>query len=650
MNQGYLLRKLSFLYRFLTFRAEKYTIREDLGLHLFNWLYLKCEVKYMKREHGVVSNSLWVLKSVWKYSHLIIYMMVLEIIVGVVAPLALQVFPATIVRVAQYATSLQDLLKGILVAFLIMSVAQVGSVGLQRRNWLQYIAPRLVAGWPSLMKKTQENDFEYFESEEGQRDLDKAGNAVGGNHFGYEGTLHTLVALGTNVIGLVVYLCILSTINIYILLLLIGLSLISFVLFFIYDAKGKAMKDEISENNLHVMYYSRLAMNVPAGKDIRAYSLENVVNSLFKEKDDEAKRLRNKQHGYYNVYNISIVVINMARDLICYLYLIHKLINEGMNVADFVLYLAIVSGISNWLITIGDSVVTLVRCSTMVDDLRYYLDKDDTYEVGDVLDHVPFDVVFDHVSFNYAGSDKEILSDFCLHIHPKEALAIVGLNGAGKTTLVRLMAGLYHPKSGHIYINGKDIETLARKDYFKHIGAIFQNAYVFEYTFGEIVSGLCEGEYDDDKVIECLKQSGLYTHIETLPQSIHTYYGNSVGLDGVSLSGGQVQKLLLAQMLYKDADLLLLDEPTAALDALSEHEVYENYHEVCHDRTSVFISHRLASTRFCDRIIYLENGKIVEEGTHEELMNKRGAYYDLFELQSKYYREGGEAHEEFAEC
>lgn len=604
----------------------------------------------MKKERGVLNNCLYVLNSVWKVSPLIIFMMLLEIISGVVAPLALQVFPATIVREAQQATSVMELMKGISVAFLIMVIAQVASISLQRRNWLQYIKPRLRAGWPALMKKTQEIDLEFFDSEAGQSALDKAGNAVGGNNWGYEGSLHTMTALGINVIGLIVYLAILSSINIYILLLLVTLSAISFVLFFIFDRKGKNMKDEISTNNLHLIYYSRLAMNVPQGKDIRAYSLEGVVNSLFKRKDEEAKKLRGKQQGYYNVYSMSIVIINMLRDSICYLYLIHKLINEGMNVADFILYLAIVSGISNWLINIGNSVVDIIRCSTMIDDLRNYVEREDMYEVGDVLDKQPFDIVFDHVSFRYEGSEKDILHDFCLHIKPKEALAIVGLNGAGKTTLVRLMAGLYHPKSGHIYINGKDIETLSRKEYFKHIGAIFQNAYVFEYTFGEIISGLCEGNYDEERVISCLKQSGLYEYIETLPNGIHHYYGNSVGLDGVSLSGGQIQKLLLAQMLYKDADFLLLDEPTAALDAISEHEVYENYHEVCHDRTSVFISHRLASTRFCDRIIYLEKGTIVEEGTHEELMRAKGAYYDLFELQSKYYKEEGEVHEELASC
>lgn len=228
-----------------------------------------------------------------------------------------------------------------------------------------------------------------------------------------------------------------------------------------------------------------------------------------------------------------------------------------------------------------------------------------------------------------------------LTIHPGEKLAVVGLNGAGKTTLVKLLCGLLDPTKGQVLLNGQDIRTFNRREYYELFSAVFQNYSLLDVSLGENVSQTPENG-DERKIWKCLEKAGLTQAVEKLPDKLDTHIGREVYLDGILLSGGQTQRLMLARALYKDGSILFLDEPSAALDPLAEHDIYMKYSEMTKGRTSLFISHRLASTRFCDRILYLEHGTILEEGTHEELLNLGGAYAELFEVQSRYYQEGRE--------
>ena len=226
-----------------------------------------------------------------------------------------------------------------------------------------------------------------------------------------------------------------------------------------------------------------------------------------------------------------------------------------------------------------------------------------------------------------------------------EKLAIVGLNGAGKTTLVKLLCGFYDPTEGRVLLNGQDIREFNRRQYYELFSAVFQNFSIMDTTVAEAVSQTAVGT-DMGKVDLCLEKAGLTEAISKFPEGINTHIGRQVYLDGVMLSGGQTQRLMLARALYKDGPILVLDEPTAALDPIAENDIYMKYNEMTAGKTSVFISHRLASTRFCDRILFIADGGIAEEGTHEELIAMNGAYAALFEVQSRYYREGGDSYEE----
>ena len=226
-------------------------------------------------------------------------------------------------------------------------------------------------------------------------------------------------------------------------------------------------------------------------------------------------------------------------------------------------------------------------------------------------------------------------------MRPGEKLAIVGLNGAGKTTLVKLLCGLFDPTEGRVLLNGKDIRDFDRNAYYELFSAVFQEFSLMDVTIAENVAQTTT-DIDYDRVRSCIEKAGLTKAIDELPKGLNTHVGRNVFLDGVLFSGGQTQRLMLARALYKDGPILVLDEPTAALDPLAENDIYQKYNEMTTGKTAIFISHRLASTRFCDRILFLQDGVIAEEGTHEQLLAMNGEYAKLFQVQAQYYQEGGE--------
>ncbi len=226
-----------------------------------------------------------------------------------------------------------------------------------------------------------------------------------------------------------------------------------------------------------------------------------------------------------------------------------------------------------------------------------------------------------------------------LTIRPGERLALVGPNGAGKTTLIKLLCGLYRPTSGTVYLDGRDIQSLDQRAVFREFAVVFQDVFAFSFPLADNVSCVDCGREDSERLRESLEKAGLWERVQALPKGAQTFMNKDLDEAGVALSGGEVQKLMLARALYKDAPMVILDEPTAALDPIAESEMYERYDELVQGRTAVFISHRLSSTRFCDRILFLENGRITEEGTHGELMQRGGAYAELFSIQARYYKE-----------
>ena len=285
----------------------------------------------------------------------------------------------------------------------------------------------------------------------------------------------------------------------------------------------------------------------------------------------------------------------------------------------------------------------LQTASLVLCDFREYLDLPDGGAGGKEradahLTHAP-QIVFDHVSFRYDGAEEDTLRDISLTLHSGERVALVGTNGAGKTTLVKLLCGLYAPTAGEVRVDGVPVGDFAREEYYRLFSPVFQDVQTAFFSLAETVAGEVGSHLDRARAERCMRRAGLGKKLDSLPLGIDTRLDKQVNKDGIELSGGEAQKLMMARALYKDAPVLVLDEPTAALDPIAENEIYLQYRDMTEGKTSLFISHRLASTRFCDRILFLKDGKIAEEGTHSELIALGGEYAKLFEIQSCWYRD-----------
>lgn len=252
-----------------------------------------------------------------------------------------------------------------------------------------------------------------------------------------------------------------------------------------------------------------------------------------------------------------------------------------------------------------------------------------------------------NVRYRYDGAEEDTLKGINLKIKAGEKLALVGVNGAGKTTLVKLLCGMYRPTEGEILVGGRNIQEYNIEEYYSLISAVFQEVRVIAFTCFEFVaSSDLERPTAREDAEAAMKAAGIYEKVRALSKGMDTHLMKGIYEDGVDFSGGEMQKLLLARAIYKNGAVFILDEPTAALDPIAENNLYLQYRELTAGRTSVYISHRFASTRFCDRIILLEDGAIQESGTHEELMERNGRYAEMFEVQSKYYKENGTEPEE----
>lgn len=469
-----------------------------------------------------------------------------------------------------------------------------------------------------------------------------AQQATRANDRGTEKIWKTLTALLTNLGSFAVYLLLLTNLNGFLMLVVTLTAVAGFLVNRKVSQWEYLHKEENRQFWKQTDYIEQKTRSIEAAKDIRIFGLGQWLNEIY----DGVLRLKKawvlRREKKYILAGIVDVLLSALRNGIAYGYLIHKVLNEGLSASEFLLYFTAVSGFTGWVTGILNECTTLHQECQEVATVLEYLNYPEPFRfsggrpIGKMTD---CELKLEDVTFRYPGAELPLFEHFNLTIRPGEKVAVVGLNGAGKTTLVKLLCSFYDPEEGRILLNGTDIREYNRQDYYKLLSAVYQDYSVLDVTVEENVAQTMEN-IDVQRVKDCLEKAGLKDFVSQLPQGLQTHVGREVYLDGVLFSGGQTQRLMLARALYKDGPILVLDEPTAALDPIAESDIYQKYNEMTVGKTSMFISHRLASTRFCDRILYLEAGKIVEEGTHEQLLRLGGAYAKLFEIQSRYYQEG----------
>lgn len=540
--------------------------------------------------------------------------------------------------------------KGVTVGRLTLVVALL-SLLLTFTIWMDPFMKELIRGGARIVRmryavtafrKNLRTDYVNIESLEG-RELYKRAEAFYNARFSsgadfIEECNNFLVC----VIGVIASAALIYKINIFMILLILLTCAGEFLLLKFLNKKQKATLDNSAGLSARLDYFYKLSKSSGASKDIKIYGFQDYfIYAVAKITADIENIIAKYTHQSAAVNGIR-AVLNLIRQLIAYVYLIYLVTLGSLTVSEFVFYFGIITGFSNWIVNLVFSYSQIERCADDCEAFRKYTESEN--ESGGKPD-VDFSEVesieFKEVSFTYPSAEKSTINNMSFKVRKGENIAIVGENGAGKTTAIKLLCGLYYPTSGDILINGKSSRDFSSESYFDLFSAVFQDYYFMPMTIAQNISA--KKEYDRERLYSAFKKAGVFEKINALPDKENALMDKEVYKNAVDFSGGEKQKLLLAKAIYKNAPVLILDEPTAALDPISENELYLKYNKLTENKISFFISHRLSSTRFCDRILFIKDGRIAESGTHDELMARRGAYYRMYQIQSCYYKEAGVA-------
>lgn len=594
-------------------------------------------------QYGTFGNLLFVIRQTVKCHPFLLLLCALSVVVSIAIPVVTTFLPKLVIE--NITTD-----KGIK-ATLIVTVTGTGVLALcaglnQFLDKLMYFHKfRMNTHYTELVaRKGMTADYCHQETERFRKLQAESVAACNGNYSPLTQVYDVGIALCTSGLGFFLYFGILAQLNVILVLFLISVTVVGyFINYRVIRWMEKNQAEKVGYQQ-KTGYITQVSGDLKSAKDIRLYRMTGWLGDIYQKNIKELG-------GWYRRYTKQVFGVaigdsglSMLRDIAAYAYLIYMVLDGTLGVADFVLYFGVITGCSAWLSGLFGQVTSLRRIGMTVNYLRTFLDYPDGYmrEGGlwsEELKTGPKEISFCNVSYRYEGAKQDTLSGLNLTIAPKEHLAVVGLNGAGKTTLVKLLCGLTDPTEGTVRYGGVDVKAYNRDKYYELFSAVFQQFSLLPVTFAEAVAEEERSRINRKKVEACLKTAGLWDKIASLPKGMDSEYSREVNDEGTELSGGQIQKLLLARALYRNAPVMVLDEPTAALDPIAESNLYETYNEVMKDCSAVFISHRLASTRFCDRIVLIEDGKIVEEGTHAELLARQGRYYELYETQAKYYRE-----------
>ncbi len=476
-----------------------------------------------------------------------------------------------------------------------------------------------------------------------------ARGATSNNHSATEAIWGTLISILSSFLCFIVYALMMTALNPFLLLIVLLTTTISYLVDRYTSGHYHRHIEEWAEHNRRYAYSNRDVNQPQYAKDTRLFDLRPCIDELRECSIQDSIKLKKRANAVELVSTATGLLTTFLRNGIAYIYLIGMVLNDGMSVSEFAFFFGTVTGVSGYVSRILSNFAQLHEQNLDICHVREVLEYPEVFKFEDGKP-LQFDINISHtitleeVNFTYPNAESPTLENINMTLHPGEKLAIVGLNGAGKTTLVNILCGFLDPTRGRVLLDGIDIREYDRRDYYNLFTALFQHHFILAGSMALNISQSA-GEIDMGKVKQCAEKAGIAQKIESLPNGYDTNLNRDVYLDATELSGGEIQKLLLARALYKNAPFLVLDEPTAALDPIAESEMYQKYNEISRERSSVYISHRLASTRFCDRIILLDGKSIAEEGTHEELIAKNGRYAELFAVQSKYYKEGGQDNE-----
>ncbi len=397
-------------------------------------------------------------------------------------------------------------------------------------------------------------------------------------------------------------------------------------------------------SNRALSWYFQLGYRTKRGMDVRLYEQQNIIEEGMKRKavfreGSPAIDIFRKEYGPLTAMG---QVIGVLLTGIVYVFVCMKAWAGAFGVGSVTQYVGAITKLCSGLTDLLGVFGQLPFNAGYLRDIKNFLEIPNDMYQGSIptekRDDREYEVEFRDVSFKYPRSDIWALRHVNMKFKIGSRLAVVGMNGSGKTTFIKLLCRLYDPTEGQIFLNGIDIRKYQYDEYLDVFSVVFQDFHLLGLPLGENIAA--SSQYEEDRVRDCLEKAGLGERLASMPKGLDTYLYKELDKDGVEVSGGEAQKIAIARALYKDAPFIILDEPTAALDPIAEAEIYEKFDAISGDKTSIYISHRLSSCKFCDEIAVFHEGAVIQQGTHGELLaDTKGKYYELWNAQAQYYTE-----------
>lgn len=585
------------------------------------------------------------LKELYAFKPTVFIAILLATLISAALPLLQLLLSAFVIQWLMEGVAIREYLLRLLVFIVLIGIAQMGNYYfmLYQEENMNHLRDFMRN---KIETKYLKMDYPLIIGKEAQERYNNASELTDNNTTLFGRLVTEIIELMSSFLGVVLYINILSQLE-SLFLVLVGVFLLIVVFFNVWQVKmDRKLFQAKAANSQKLRYLRKVYGESRITKDVRIFQMKDWFKQVEDKTIAEYHRIIKPKVRVTWTESTLVNVGIIGLSALSYIRSVQLIAAGAIPVSSFVIFAGSVTILAQTIMTLVNAIG---KMNTSLNETKKY---DDFMSQGQVFNHEegrslpkePLSIELKNVSYTYPNNDTPTINNVSLTIKPYENLAIVGENGAGKSTLSNLIAGLLKPDSGEIYINGVAQSEFNISDYYALFAPVFQEKFLLTYSIKEtVIQGL---PFDELKYNRVLKQSGLTDIISKFKSRDETKIVRAVYPDGVNLSGGQLQKLKLAQALYKDAPVLLLDEPTAALDPIAEHQIYQDYFQFSKDKLSVFISHRLSSTRFCDRIIYIKDGDITEVGTHEELMAKQKDYFKLYEAQAYYYKHDKEEKEE----
>ncbi len=494
-----------------------------------------------------------------------------------------------------------------------------------------------------IMEKSKEIDLSSYDTPEFYEKLENANREAGTRPVTILNNTFTVIS---TLISMISYLTILASALPFAALAIAVVTVPSAIINFIYRRKNAEYVRNKSKYRREMNYYAERAVNRDVAKEVRIFGLADTFIKSFKASFLRYFNGLKKLIIHENIWQSIFLICSSAVNFACYVYIIGNVLTGSFLIGDFTLYTSALTTLANEINTLINTSATIYEGTLFIDNLIAFLNEE-SHITNPKLPcpsprrNVGHRIEFRDVSFKYPGSDVYVLKHINLVFEPGENITLVGLNGAGKTTLIKLMTRLYDPTEGCILLDDIDIRQYSLDDLYPMYGIIFQDFGKYAYSVGENIHfGDVKSEYSEEMAYAAAKCADATDFIEKLPEKLNTPLTRAFEKDGTDLSGGQWQKVAIARSFYGKSDILILDEPTAALDPMAENEIYNQFTQLSGGKTTIFVSHRLSSAVSSDKIVVLENGGVAEQGTHKELMALKGKYYLLFTTQAKKYEDG----------